>query len=123
MPTPAPVYPLSPSRPAHTWSAPIASPVTAIVPHGHVAREVRDGGVLGERLQTAGGDVEHGALREPALRRQAVARGERFDLVAAARDDDRDGRRDRCGEVLLEVGGEPRAGAAPGRRTPRWRRG
>ena len=77
------------AAPAHTWSAPIASVVTAII--RAPARRPRRGdvGVLAERIrELAARDLEDRGVLEPLLDPRAVAGGERLHLLVAAGHDD-----------------------------------
>ena len=104
-PMPRPVKPAEPGRrPLHTWSAPVAVVVTAIMPlHRHVTRQVRDVRVLAERDELPAGDLEDRAAPDALLDARAVAGRERLHLGVGAGDDDPRGilrlRRDAVGQI------------------------
>ena len=85
-------------------------------PHGHVTRQVRHRFVGRHRGERAGRHLDDRAVGEPPLRLDAVAGGQRRDLVAAARHDHvhRSGRAAR--QVALEVRRQARAASLSGRR-------
>ncbi len=92
----------SPANPAHTWSAPVAAVVTAIIRCTlRVTREVIDRAVLPHRFELLASDLEHRSGGEALADAGAVARRDRVDVGGAAADD-----HVQRGGAALQAGGQ-----------------